>query len=285
MPTLDVVKDICSGFGSRPVLTTIHALTFEHAKEALGGGVVRTTAHRTHTTDYVVCLQEPLVLFGGKLAASIRVQNDRGASGPLPHCHQHRLDDEVAILPGTHRPAHHQPGIQIQHHTQIQPMFGCPNIRDIGDPFSVGGGRTEVPVQMIPGPSWDGLRRASSATAAAAALRAVRLGASGAPPGDDHTAPRHNTGLPRSADSPRRRHGQHAVDESVGVIGHSPGSAYSGAGSPSHSTRWARPANIGTSSGWETRCGTVGSSDTSSRRSREERCRFSQKIPLLRDPG
>ena len=45
------------------------------------------------------------------------------------------------------------------------------------------------------------------------------------------------------------------------------------------------PQTSGTSSGWETRCGTVGSSDTSSRRAREERCRFSQKIPLLRYAG
>ena len=84
---------------------------------------------------------------------------------------------------------------------------------------------------------------------------------------------------------PRHHHARHAADESAPVTGRSPDPAHSAAAWPSCNTHWARPAHIGTSSGWETRCGTVGSSDTSSRRSREARCRFSQKISLLGDAG
>ena len=84
MTPLDVVKDIGPGLGSRPVILPIHPLTFEHAKEALGHGVVGTAPHRTHAADDLVCFQELLVFLGGKLTASIRVQNDRGAATALP---------------------------------------------------------------------------------------------------------------------------------------------------------------------------------------------------------
>jgi len=36
MMPLDIVKDTSSGFGSRPVVSQIHAFAFERPKEALG---------------------------------------------------------------------------------------------------------------------------------------------------------------------------------------------------------------------------------------------------------
>ena len=83
-----------------------------------------------------------------------------------------------------------------------------------------------------------------------------------------------------------RRRNQHGAAESGSGAGRSPGSAHSAPAPPSRHTRWPTPVNTDTSSGWETRRGIVGSADTSLRRSREERCRrFSQKIPLLREPS
>jgi hypothetical protein len=61
MPAFDIVKDIRSGFGSRPVVLSIHAFAFQYPKEALGSGFVGTTAHRTHATDDLMRLQEPLI--------------------------------------------------------------------------------------------------------------------------------------------------------------------------------------------------------------------------------
>jgi hypothetical protein len=40
--SLDVVKDIGLGLGSSPVVSAIHAFTFEHTEKALGGSVIGT---------------------------------------------------------------------------------------------------------------------------------------------------------------------------------------------------------------------------------------------------
>lgn len=66
------------------------------------------------------------------------MQNDRRPVGSLPHRHQHDLDDEVTILARTPRPADHEPGIQIQRHTQIQPVLGGATVGDVRHPFGVG---------------------------------------------------------------------------------------------------------------------------------------------------
>lgn len=105
---LDIVKDIRSGLRARTVVLPVYPFPFEHAEEALGGGIVGTAAHCTHAARDVMRFQEPLIFLGGKLTASIRVQNDRGPGGPLPERHQHRLDDQLAVLARTHRPAHHE---------------------------------------------------------------------------------------------------------------------------------------------------------------------------------
>lgn len=153
VPALDVVNDIRSGLSPGPVLPPVYPFPFEAAKESLGRGVVGATAHRTHATGHLMGGQKLLVLVRGKLAAPIGMENDRGAGGPLPDGHEDRLDDQLAVLPCTHRPAHHEPRIQIEDDTQVQPAFGSPHIGDIGHPFGVGSGGREVSLQMVAGSS------------------------------------------------------------------------------------------------------------------------------------
>lgn len=153
VPALDVVNDIRSCLGPRPVLPSVYPFPCKAAKETLGRSVVGATAHRTHATGHLMGGQKLLVPVRGKLAAPIGMENDRGAGGPLPDGHEDRLDDQLAVLPRTHGPAHHEPRIQIEDDTQVQPVFGSPHIRDIGHPFGVGGGGREVSLQMVAGSS------------------------------------------------------------------------------------------------------------------------------------
>lgn len=104
----DVVEDIRSCFRSCPVVLPIHPFPFEHPQEALRRGLVRTTPHGTHTAGTVMGRQDALVLLGRKLTAPIRVPDDRCPSRALPSSHQHRLNQQLAVLTRTHRPAHHQ---------------------------------------------------------------------------------------------------------------------------------------------------------------------------------
>jgi hypothetical protein len=94
-------KDIGPGFGSCPILLSIHAFTYKDSEEALGG-VVGTAAHGTHAADHLVRFEKPLIFLRGKLASPIRVQNDRDASRPLPQRHKHGLDHQLTVLIRTH---------------------------------------------------------------------------------------------------------------------------------------------------------------------------------------
>ena len=102
--------------------------------------------------------------------------NTPGAIGARPDRHEDGLDDQLAIWPRTHGPAHHEPGIQIEDDTQVQPVLGGPYIGGIDDPFGIGSGGSEVSLQMVAGasrrcPGWLGaptspLREAAQASAA-----------------------------------------------------------------------------------------------------------------------
>lgn len=54
MPAFDVVKNIRSGRGSRPVLPSVPPFSFEHVKEIFGCRIVGTTPNRAHAAREVV---------------------------------------------------------------------------------------------------------------------------------------------------------------------------------------------------------------------------------------
>lgn len=110
------------------------------------------------------------------------------------------------------------------------------------------------------------------------------LDASSGPLGVGRTLLRRSGVPPISADSRVPHHAACAGRACAPPAGCCPEYGHSAGTLPSRNTHSGRLANIGTSIGWKTCRGIVGSSDTSSRCSREERCRFSQKIPFLRHP-
>ena len=66
----DIVKDICSGLSTGPILPSIGTLSFQHSEEALSRCIVCATADSTHRTDYVVASEELLVFITGELGPS-----------------------------------------------------------------------------------------------------------------------------------------------------------------------------------------------------------------------
>lgn len=102
---LDEVENIGPSIRSRPVSPSVDALSLEHAEAALDQRVISAAADTAHAAGHVVALQETLVLVAGELAAAIRVQHQRRSILALPKGHQDSLQNQLAILDGTHRPA------------------------------------------------------------------------------------------------------------------------------------------------------------------------------------
>ena len=150
MEAFDIVKDICSCFGMSGVASAIHTLAFQHAEEAFRSRVVGAAAHGTHRTGQIVAPQEPLIFIAGELTAAIAVQDHRLSRFALPQRHQHGLQNELAILTTTHRPADNDTGVQIDDHAQIQPLAAADSdVSDVRHPLRIRIFGSEVPSELV----------------------------------------------------------------------------------------------------------------------------------------
>ena len=73
METLDVIKAIGLRLGAGQIPTTIHAFSFQSAKEAFSDSMVRAATDGTRAAHEVVTFQEALVRIAGKLSFPLRV--------------------------------------------------------------------------------------------------------------------------------------------------------------------------------------------------------------------
>ena len=85
------------------------------AEEALRHGIVIAVAFAAHAR---LAKGGELLLKGqaAVLRTLIRVMNEPRVDGPLSHGHGKRIERQLLIRLGTHGPADHPPGIQIQEH-------------------------------------------------------------------------------------------------------------------------------------------------------------------------
>src|SRR3569623_1559204 len=116
MKPLDVIEDIRAGLGTSQVLTPVHTLALEHAEEAFCGCIVGAAADCTHAANEMVAIEKTLILVTGELTAAVGMQDHRCARLALPQGHEHGLQDKLALLAMTHRPAHDDARVQIKHH-------------------------------------------------------------------------------------------------------------------------------------------------------------------------
>lgn len=142
------------------------------------------------------------------------------------------MDDQLAILPRTYRPAHCEAWIQIDGDTQVQPVHSGPHIDDISDPFRIECGGGEVSRQIVAGSS----RRCSGRLGAPASPLREAAQASSAHRRTTRWRPHRSLAHRRSSQilglpiTPAEQYGTHES-------GHSLDSVHSAPASPSYNTR------------------------------------------------
>ena len=92
---------------------------------------------------------QPLELLGGILAALVGVVQQAVGLAATPDGHDQRIGHQLSGHRGTHRPAHHPAGVEIDDSRHIQPALSRPDVGEVSDPLPVRGGRMELPVQNI----------------------------------------------------------------------------------------------------------------------------------------
>ena len=153
----NVIEHIGLGLGSRAVHLRGRAFGLQRGEDALHHRIVPDVARPTHAAGHAVVGQEALERLTRILAASIGVMQHRVGCAPPPDRHHERIGDQLRRHRRTHGPAHHPSREEIHDRGDIEPAFGGPEIREVGDPFVVRRGGGERPVEHIRS---DGIRRA-----------------------------------------------------------------------------------------------------------------------------
>jgi hypothetical protein len=92
---------------------------------------------------------QPLELLAGVLAAAIGMMQQSVRFAPSPDCHHQGVGDELGRHRCAHRPANHTAGELIDDGSHIEPALRCPHIGEVSDPFAVGSGRFEAPIEHV----------------------------------------------------------------------------------------------------------------------------------------
>ena len=146
---LDVIEHIGLGLRARAVQLRGRALRLQRGEEAFHHRIVPDVARPTHAAGNAVISEESLEGLTGVLAASIRVMQDGLGLAPSPNRHHEGIGDELRGHCGMHGPADDPSREEIDARGHVEPAFGGPEIREVGDPFAVGQGGVERSIENI----------------------------------------------------------------------------------------------------------------------------------------
>ena len=142
-------KDLPTRVVPRAIPLMMHQLILENAEETFCHRIVVAVAFAAHAGRQPQCRELPLIRQGTVLRSPIGVMDEAWLNTPLAHRHGEGLQRELLIRLGTHRPADHPPGIQIQEHGHIEPARLRRHRRDIAHPDPIEGGRHKALRQHI----------------------------------------------------------------------------------------------------------------------------------------
>lgn len=146
---LDVIEDVATRFLPCCVGLLANALTFEQLEEALRHCIVVAVASPAHTGLEVVIRQKALPLMTCELATLIGMHNDRITGSSAPDRHVQGIKSYLGVNAAANGPANDLPGVQIDHHSQVQPPFVRGDIRDVGDPGDISLTDFELLLQQV----------------------------------------------------------------------------------------------------------------------------------------
>ena len=151
----DERKDVLTRFVARLIGSVMNEFVLERAEEAFRHGIVVAIALATHARRDTERRELVSVSQATILCALIGVMNEPRLHPPLSDGHRERVERQVLIGLGAHRPTDHPPGVQIQEHGDIKPPGSGWDGREITDPDGVESDRDKALLEEIWSRRWE----------------------------------------------------------------------------------------------------------------------------------
>src|SRR6185437_9667293 len=122
----------------RGVALVVDQLLLRAGEEALRGRVVPAVRPTAHATGDPMPGQQPPIMLAGIPAPAIRMGHQTLAGLATGPGRFESVDDQPAVDPRAHRPAHDPPRMQVLHHRQVGPTLAGRDMSDVGRPGPIG---------------------------------------------------------------------------------------------------------------------------------------------------
>lgn len=151
----DEREDVLTRFVAGLIAAVMNEFVLERAEEAFRHGIVVAIALATHARRDAERRELMSVSHATILRTLIGVMNESRLHRPLLNGHGERVECQMLIGLGTHRPPDHPPGVQIQEHGDIQPARSGRDGREITDPNGVESDRDKALLEEIWRGRWE----------------------------------------------------------------------------------------------------------------------------------
>src|SRR6185312_1446990 len=122
----------------RGVALVVDQLLLRAGEEALRGRVVPAVRPTAHATGDPMPGQQPPIMLAGIPAPAIRMGHQTLAGLATGQGHFESGDDQPAVDPRAHRPAHDPPRMQVLYRRQVEPTLAGRDMSDVGRPGPIG---------------------------------------------------------------------------------------------------------------------------------------------------
>ena len=146
---LNVIEDGKLGLLARGKYVPMDALHLQGVEEAFHGCVIVTAGLSAHALRTTVLLESVPIDCAGVLRSTVGMMQEAVIWSTSFGGHVERIQDEIGGHGGCHRPTDHSPREDVHDGCQIQPPLLGGYIRDVCDPYLIGGRCAEPLVQDV----------------------------------------------------------------------------------------------------------------------------------------
>lgn len=146
---LDPFENVLPGFFAGPIALMMHVFRVQHMEEAFHHGIVPAVPAPIHTRRQAVLGEQFAVRGGGVLGSSVRMMHHAGRRASMFYGHGERRRSQLLRQAAPPPPGNDPTRVEIEHHRQIEPALGGPNVGNTPGPHPIRSLDRELAIEGI----------------------------------------------------------------------------------------------------------------------------------------